>query len=250
MRSNQLDCNRPLPQSLSHLARLAMRRTNAAGFAIDKLMPDGQAWVRLCAEGLAVPEVDCGDLRVVCFPLGTEDAETGALSFVFRGGTSADPAHGLLNRVAGDAQDIWQLWQAPRAYAGSMIRIAELSAELADAKIADRVCALLESKVWEVDPIEAISRSVHIVLHPYQLGPVLDGLVRDLERDLAEYEIVRKAKAVLQSREGMSEKQAYVHLRDESRQSRRRLSDVAEELLGQRLVPRYRARWRQKQGRV
>jgi AmiR/NasT family two-component response regulator len=42
---------------------------------------------------------------------------------------------------------------------------------------------------------------------------------------------VVRAKALLETRHGMSEEQAYFHLRVKSRSSRRRLSEVAQELL-------------------
>ena len=49
--------------------------------------------------------------------------------------------------------------------------------------------------------------------------------------------VANRAKAVLQNRYGMSEDQAYLHLRSESRRSRRRLSEVARELLNEQRPP-------------
>lgn len=231
MRGSQADANRPLPQSLRYIARLGLRNADAQGYAIDQLMAGGEAWVRRWAEGVPVPETESPGLMVVCFPLGVEDAETGALSFVLYGKTVSDATRRQLTQIATATQSIWQLWQAPSVYARSVIRIAELETELADSKIADRACALLERGSQDLNPIDAISRSVDTVIRPFQLGRVLNQLGRDLEEDLAEYELVRKAKAVLQAREGMSEEQAYVYLRDVSRSSRRRLCRVAREVI-------------------
>jgi hypothetical protein len=231
MRGNQPDVDRPLPRSLRHVARLGLRNSNAQGYAIDQLTSDGDAWVRKWVEGLPVPETSHGDLPILCFPLGHEDAETGALSYVLRGQSVSDEARRQLTQIASAAQSIWQLWQAPSLYARSVIRIAELEAELADSKISDRACALVGGGNLDFNPIDAISRSVESIIRPFQLGTVLNQLVRDLEQDLAEYELVRQAKAVLQTRDRMSEEQAYVYLRNASRSSRRRLGHVAREVI-------------------
>jgi len=199
MPGNHVDANRPLPQSLRHVARLGLQNSGAQGYAIDQLMADGEAWVRRWAEGLSVPEGDSPNLMVICFPLGHEDAETGALSFVFHDKTVSDKTRLQLTQIAAATESIWQLWQAPGVYARSVIRIAELEAELADSKIVDRVCALLERGNLDLNPIDAISRSVDSIIRPFEFGTVLKRLVRDLEQDLAEYELVRQAKAVLQA---------------------------------------------------
>jgi hypothetical protein len=115
----------------------------------------------------------------------------------------------------------------PRQIFGSR----NLEAELADSKIADRACALLEAGSLDFNPIDAISRSVASIIRPFQLGTVLNQPVRDLEQDLAEYELVRQAKAILQTRDRMSEEQAYVYLRNASRSPRRRLGHVAREVI-------------------
>jgi AmiR/NasT family two-component response regulator len=72
---------------------------------------------------------------------------------------------------------------------------------------------------------------VESVLRPGQLGTVLEQLTEELEQEIAERELTNRAKAVLQSRYGMSEDQAHVHLRLVSRKSRKRLRDVARDLL-------------------
>jgi len=223
--------NRPLPESLCHVARLGLRNAKADGYAIDQLTDDGAAWLRKHAEGLSVPREGRSDLVVFTFPLGTEDTETGALSFVFQSRPVSGDAERVLAQIATASQAIWRTWHAHAAYARSVIRIAEVEAELADSKIADRACALLEMGGRHENPVDTISRSVATVTSPYQLGPVLKKLVQDLERDVAEYELVRQAKGVLQDRQGMSEAQAYLHLRQVSRQSRRPLWDVAGELI-------------------
>jgi AmiR/NasT family two-component response regulator len=65
------------------------------------------------------------------------------------------------------------------------------------------------------------------------LGTMIEQLTQDIEQDIAERELANRAKAVLQSRYGMSEDQAHVHLRLVSRKSRKRLSDVARDFLAE-----------------
>lgn len=183
--------------------------------------------------------IEDNDRRVICFPLGEGDSDTGAISFVFLTDPVPDSKR-LLARVAKAMQSIWQLWHAREAYARSVIRIAELEAELADSRIADRAIALLERPRPGMSLIDAVAESVDTVIRPYQLRPVLDQVARDLEHDLAEYRLVSKAKSVLQSRSGMSEEQAYLHLRLVSRQTRRRLRDIAVDLIQDGIMPRHR----------
>jgi AmiR/NasT family two-component response regulator len=60
---------------------------------------------------------------------------------------------------------------------------------------------------------------------------VLGQLLVEIEQEISERDLANRAKALLQSRYGMSEDQAHVHLRLVSRKSRKRLRDVARDLL-------------------
>jgi hypothetical protein len=233
MRFDPFDANRQLPQSLRHLARLGLRSADAAGYAIDQLTAGGEAWMRKWAEGVPVPETEGSGLLVLCFPLGLESAETGALSFVFCCETISDETRTLLTQFAAAAEAIWRHWSSPSVYAHSVTRIAELEAKLADSKISDRACGLLESEGPASDAIDLLSQYIDNALRPNQLGKVLDDWVREAEYDLAGYQLVRKAKALLRTRDGMSEEQAYLYLRYASRSSRRRLPDLAAEIIKQ-----------------
>jgi AmiR/NasT family two-component response regulator len=79
--------------------------------------------------------------------------------------------------------------------------------------------------------IDTIARHVESVLRPGQLAAVLEQLVVEIEQEISERDLANRAKALLQSRYGMSEDQAHVHLRLVSRKSRKRLRDVARDLL-------------------
>jgi AmiR/NasT family two-component response regulator len=90
---------------------------------------------------------------------------------------------------------------------------------------------LLASSAAPRDAIDTIARHVESVLRPGQLGTVLGELTQGIEQEIAERELANRAKAILQSRYGMSEDQAHVHLRLVSRKSRKPLRDVARDLL-------------------
>ena len=225
--------NRPLPQSLGLVARMGLREGLVKGYAIDQLTGAGEAWERKVAEGLPVPASDEPGLMVVCYALGTEETPTGALSFVLDTSVPQD-AQCVLDKIARMCQGIWCTWHIHSAYARAILRIADLEAELADAKIADRAQAMLqigELPEGSVSPMDILSRSVDTIVRPYQIPNVLKKVAKDLERDTAEYELVRRAKGFLQQRQNITEAQAYLHLRLVSRQTRRPLSDVASELM-------------------
>src|SRR6202041_14627 len=117
-------------------------------------------------------------------------------------------------------------------YARKAARIGELEIELADSKIADRARGMLAGGAPPRDAVDTITRHVESVLRPGQFGTVLHQLTQEFEQEIAERELANRAKAILQSRYGMSEDQAHVHLRLVSRKSRKRLRDVAPALFG------------------
>lgn len=221
---------RSLPQSLCLVARFGLRNGLAQGYAVDKLLDSGEAWERKLSEGLPVPMSDGNGLALVSFPLGTEETETGALSFV-GSATSLRDARPALEEIAGVCQAIWRTWYMHAAYARDILRIADLEAELADSKIADRARALLEMGKLHTSPVTTISRSVATILGPYQLGKVLKKLMGDLERDAADYALIRQAKSLLQHRQNITEAEAYLQLREVSRQTGRPLPDIAREVM-------------------
>lgn len=227
------DDNRPLPQSLGLVARLSLRDGLAKGYAIDQLLDHGEAWERKAAEGLQVPASDGNGLFVIAYSLGTEETPTGALLFVLDTAASRDEQR-VLEKIAKMCQGIWRIWNIHAIYARHLLRVAELEAELADAKIADRAQAILQMTEVPpnlIPPVDILARSVNNILGPYQLQNVLKRVVEDLERDCAEYELVRRAKGFLQERQNLTEAQAYLHLRLVSRQTRRPLPDIASELM-------------------
>jgi len=225
-----------LPRSLHPLALLAAREAGADGFAIYQCDPaSGRREARL-DWGVPAPGAGETGLTVTSFPLRAGDEVTGVLTFVFREASISPQAQSLLDQVALAIEEVWRLSLVPAAYARNAARIGELETELADSKIADRARGLLANGVLPRDAIDTIVRHVESVLRPGQLVTVLGQLIQEIEGEMAERELANRAKAVLQRRYGMSEDQAHVHLRLVSRKSRKRLRDVARDLLEETAV--------------
>jgi hypothetical protein len=209
---------------------LAAREAGAAGFAIHQIDPAGRREVKL-DWGLPPPEGGETGLTVTSFPLHAGDQATGILTFVFRGAVIPAGAQSRLERIAAVVEGVWRLPLAPASYARDAARIGELESELADSKIADRARGLLANEAPPGDAIDTMVRHVESVLRPGQLRTVLAQLTEEIEQEISERELANQAKAILQSRYGMSEDQAHVHLRLVSRNSRKRLRDVARDVI-------------------
>ena len=223
-------------RSLQPLALIASREAGASGYTIYSVDPATEARTVTLAWGAPAPESTDPGLTVDLFPLRAGEAVTGIIAFVFRGSTIAPASRVVLERMAHVIEQIWRLALVPEAYAQSAARIAELENELTDSKIADRVLGLLANGALPRDAIDTVVSHSESVLRPGQLATVLGKLTQEMEQDLAERELTNRAKAVLQSRYGMSEDQAHVHLRLVSRKSRKRLRDVARDLLEETAV--------------
>ncbi len=223
-------------RSLHPLTMLAAWEAGAVGFVIHQVDPaDGRREVTF-SWGVAAPETGETGLTATSFPLHAGDEVTGILTFVFRGAAISPAAQSLLERIAGTIEDVWSLSPLPATYARNAARIGELEIELADSKIADRARGMLASATAPRDVIDTMVRHVESVLRPGQLRTVLDEFTQEIEQELSERELANQAKAILQSRYGMSEDQAHVHLRLVSRKSRKRLRDVAREVIQEPLA--------------
>jgi hypothetical protein len=229
-----------IPRSLQPLALIALKEAGADGYAIYQIDPGTEVRELKFAWGVSVPEASQDGFTVGSFPLRVGDSVTGLLMFIFRGGAISPATRAVLERVAGTIEEVWRLSLVPDAYARAAARIGELETELADSKIADRARGLLAHGALPSDAIDTIVRHVESVLRPGQLRTALGQLNQEIEQEIAERELASRAKAILQSRYGMSEDQAHVHLRLVSRKSRKRLRDVARDVLQEPLPQRAR----------
>jgi hypothetical protein len=239
----------PLRQSVTSLALFAMYAAGADGYSLYEIdEASGAALIRQ-SNGLAVPQwldpddesgVKRGDgIVVALFPLYVDATFAGTLAFVFRGDEISEDKLAILNRFASIIEAVHAL---PHTTAALAARIGTLHAELAGIKIAERTRGILTGNLPQPEAIETLLSHVERVLEGRRFGSVLEQLLPDLEDQLATKRAVLRAKALLERRHGMSEEQAYFHLRVKSRSTRRRLSEIAHELLAVEATTRQEGR--------
>lgn len=236
MSSNQF--RDPLHQSATSLALFAMYATSADGYSIYEADPESGQLVARHSNGLAVPQwLDPADessvqaasgAAVALFRLYVNAEIAGSLAFVFRGSEISDEKLSILQRFVRMIEEVQAL---PHVTASLAARISSIDAELIGIKIAERARGILSGTLPQQEAIETLAGHVERVLEGRKFGLLLEQMLPDMEEQLATKRAVLRAKALLESRHGMSEEQAYFHLRVKSRSTRRRLSEVAQELI-------------------
>jgi AmiR/NasT family two-component response regulator len=111
-------------------------------------------------------------------------------------------------------------------------KITELETSIAAEKILDRAKGLLrEHPHLNEHTIDLVDRHVAKVLASNQFSQVLQDRLRELEALAAERDITSRAKTFLQEQLGFTEEKAYLHLRTLSRRRRKRISEIAREII-------------------
>ena len=221
---------KPFENSLRALAQVAVRETGADGFAFFRVNPETSSAVRFEAGGTPISEgaVAGGNThpRLAAYTL----ANDGMVVFTFPDETGVASARSRLDRVAGAIQAVWSAARSSGRYAQLANQVADLEVCLLDSKIADRVRGMLGSG-GASDTLEAIAIHVEGILRPDSTRLTLERISRELEDEMEERRVTNRAKAILQSVHGMSEEQAHIYLRQSSRRTRKRLKDVAIDLI-------------------
>jgi AmiR/NasT family two-component response regulator len=219
---------KPFQNSLSALAQVAMREAGADGYAFFRSHPASFDLAPQDASGVNITQdaVMDGAAGVTVYRLGTD----GILAFAFQAEADVVRAKPQLDKIAASIESVWSAAQAAARYSDLASQVADLEARLLDSKIADRVRGFLVHRD-EASPIEAITRHVEGVLRPESTGQVLEKLSRELEDEVEERRLTNRAKAILRSVHGMTEEEAHAHLRLTSRKTRRKLKEVAVELI-------------------
>jgi AmiR/NasT family two-component response regulator len=227
---------RPFYNSLSALAQVAVREAGADGYAFFVRDPETLRWARQDAGGSVIAadflaDPSSVDPSTVTYSLGTGVV----LAFAFQDRVRPREARPKLDRIAGTIEAVWRAAQVPQRYRQLANQVAELETSLMDSKIADRARGFLLNQ-GESTRLEVIVRHVEGVLRESSTRRILEQIARELEEEVEERRLARQAKAILQSVQGMSEEDAHAHLRLVSRKSRRRLKDVARDVIQQRSV--------------
>jgi AmiR/NasT family two-component response regulator len=223
--------------SLPSLALLTMHESGADGYALFDLDEKGERLVQRHASGIPLPAPESlnvtgglvrqGKFSVASYPLHLEGAVNGVISFAFRDAAISERRISIVDRMAKVIETVHAF---PHRTSLLAARITSLEAELTDAKIAERVRGLLENPV-NPDVVDTVIRHVEKVNRGRQFTTLLEQFLPALEDRVVERKLIVQAKGLLQRRHGMSEEQAYVHLRETSRTSRKRLRDVAQDLI-------------------
>jgi hypothetical protein len=216
--------------SFAPLAALAMRETGAAGYGLYAYESGGTVPVRLYGCGLPIPAGPQPGLAVAQFGLQVEHRKVGFIAFVFRAPVPEEAIR-TLEQLARTLESVWSLFVTPQKVIELARRISRRQAELADLKVAERAQGFLN----HCKPGAGETMAVHVeyVLRTRRFETLLEQCARDLEDQIAERKVIAQAKNLLQMVHGVSEEEAYAQLRLSSRRSRRRIFDVANQLIRQ-----------------
>jgi hypothetical protein len=220
---------RPFQNSLAALAQVALRETGADGYAFFRQTPDSRTPVRCDASGIGIGEeaIFGESASVAKYKMGSD----GMLVFAFRDQARLEKARPGLDLIAPSIEAVWSAAQTAGRYSELANEVADLEVRLMDSKIADRVRGFLGNEGGEGSPFHAIAHHVEGVLRPASTARTLEQLSKNLEDEVEERRLTNRAKAILKSVHGMSEEQAHTHLRQISRKTRRKLKDVARDMI-------------------
>jgi hypothetical protein len=227
--------NRPKPfeNSLSALAQVALTEIGADGYAFFRRSPDSPEFSRIFAYGADIPEDPASRpaAGLTSYTLGSD----GLLVFTFHDAGRRENQNPQVVRIVKAIESVWNTAQNAIRYSELASHVAELETRLMDSRISDRVRGYLgdhpRRNEGPEDSFEAIERHVEGVLNPGSAGRALEKLSQELEQEVEERRLTNRAKAILRSVHGMSEEQAHHHIRQTSRKTRRKVRDVAADLI-------------------
>ncbi|HWB84231.1 MAG TPA: ANTAR domain-containing protein [Bryobacteraceae bacterium] len=222
--------SRPFRDSLSALALMGTRWASVDGYAFFEKSGNG-LFRRLTSCGLPIPD-DLLDRNIVQYPLPANTLTEGVVAFAIPVPPKCPDFRERLDQVAEMIRLVWGATESIDRGSELVDRVRNLEAQLLDAKIADRVRGLLENRE-DSDFVTVIAQHVQRVLRPPDSRRILEKALADLEEELAERHTTALAKTILRSKTSMTEGQAHAYLRTLSRRSRRRLKDVAMEIIEQ-----------------
>ncbi len=241
----QLDGNggsRPYLPGIAAILRVAVRQIQASGWAYHEW--DAAAGEYVCRAS--------HNLTVAVRPAQTGAAENGDLAggavtnFAVNGGGIEGYVHVSYAAGRRRVEDRWRrVLQQTAASIEALLeasseasrmealtnRIYERQAELISRKIIERAEGLLGDPGCD-DWSDALHRHVKGVLKFQPLPEILSQQLQEVEQRLEARDVIAAAKSALRARDGLTEEQAYRYLREESRNSREPLTEVARRVLG------------------
>jgi AmiR/NasT family two-component response regulator len=235
----------PLYAGADDFVALLAQLAKAKGSALYEPRFGQRTLVRRASGGLQPPDLselsydDLDHLQLrkqwATLPLYSDGLISAVLILVFDSEVEKNGAKPVLKRIM-------PLFESLTKFVGEQTRqvklaskISELESGIAAEKILDRAKGLLrEHPQLNEATIELVDRHVAKVLASRQFSQTLQDRLNELEGLVAERDITSQAKAVLQEQLGFSEEKAYLHLRTLSRQRRKRISEIAREIVESR----------------
>lgn len=218
-------------QSLTVLAQIAVRETGGDGFSYFRF--ESGKPIRSNAFGKWIAEEALsgeGVPTAASFPLRLGAALDGMLVFSFPTKEKCENAKALLNKLAATIRKVWAAASIAQTYHGVLECIVALETELIESKIVSYARGL-QTGISDQTLADVISRHVDSVLRPSATMRALNQTLRELQEKVEERNWTIQAKAILQNANGMTEEEAYFHLRRVSRHSRMRFVDVARQVV-------------------
>jgi len=221
-----------VPESITALARIALRESGADGCTI--FLKDSSTGEIEAAfeEGTKVPisGLAGGDPSILSYPLRTGDAIDGILAFALLQTEKRTSGRAQLDQMAITIENVWSSRFYPESTRTLVKQIVKRERELVQAKILDRALGVL-AKEPNSTGVDSIARHVESVLRPSKSLLLLQQLLKELEQEIEERHFARQAKAILQATRGMSEEEAHIYLQTMSRQTRKPIKVIAADLI-------------------
>ncbi|MEI9812554.1 MAG: ANTAR domain-containing protein [Acidobacteriota bacterium] len=232
----------PLYDGVDEFVALLGQLANAQGCGLYEPRHGRQTLVRRAAAGLQPPDLeelgyndlDHLELRKqwATLPLYSDGLISAVLILVFASEAEKQEAKSVLKRIVPLFESLARFVSEQTRQVKLASKISELETGIAAEKILDRARGLLrEHPHLNESTIEQVDRHVAKVLASCQFSQVLQDRLRELEGLAAERDVTSRAKTVLQEQFGFSEEKAYLHLRTLSRQRRKRISEIAQEIV-------------------
>ena len=225
----------------SALAQLIVQLAAAQGCGLYVAQSGSHALVRQVTTGQCLADVDelqSYDLDrltqrkdLALLPLYNGGLVSAVLILAFS--ADAEPRErGSLNRLIPLFETLVRFVDAGSVQVRLAAKISSLESEIASEKILNRVSGLIGTQGrLDESAIELAERHVGKVQKSCAFGNLLEDRLRELESLVAARDRTALAKELLQRHLGITEDEAYRELRTASRRQRKRLIDVAEEII-------------------
>lgn len=232
----------PFYDGAGEFVALLGRLANAQGCALYEARHGTHKLVRSASAGPRQPdleELEYGDLdhlklrkQWATLPLHSDGLISAVLILVFDNESEKQAAKPALKRIVPLFESLARFVGEQNRQVKLASKISELETEIAAEKILDRAKGLLREHPYLTEAtIELIDRHAAKVLAPSSFSQVLQNRLQELETLATERDITAQAKEVLQQSLGLSEEKAYLHLRTLSRQKRRRIVEIARDIV-------------------